>query len=333
MLQRRGSYDPQVTEYILPCFLTMDSSIPLPTQLENLTSAPGFLQVPGSSVLTGALAFHFLSLSPASLRRGQCRCGCQKLLLDVPGPRSTKDTYLGVSQSQRKVWGNEWCLPSTTWKLSFRYTWPNKSSGYSYCWLFPKADHSWPCCWKVFLWLSLLFLLLPTPNFWGTSLVISLFYCPSTFKAYYQAVFLKKTESPKWHFPASYKNNIFSPFFMEWELHRREDLDEFTGNLKNQDSEGESKNTTIWEQLDFASLSSWHCATGVPAFLRMKVQLPVSAVSFRERWPSSLQNDDIAQKMREDGLALISSPLSGVLSSFLSYVGHSSGEQLLLHYK
>lgn len=31
---------------------------------------------------------------------------------------------------------------------------------------------------------------------------------------------------------------------MEWELHRREDLDEFTEDLKNPDYEGKSENTT-----------------------------------------------------------------------------------------
>lgn len=67
MLQRRRLCDPQVTEYILPCFLTMDSSTPFHTPLENVSSAPGFLQVPGSSVLPAALAFHFLPLSPVSL--------------------------------------------------------------------------------------------------------------------------------------------------------------------------------------------------------------------------------------------------------------------------
>lgn len=57
MLQRRGSYVPQVTEYILPCFLTMDSSIPLPTQLENLTSAPGFCRFQGLRFLQVPLLF------------------------------------------------------------------------------------------------------------------------------------------------------------------------------------------------------------------------------------------------------------------------------------
>lgn len=47
------------------------------------------------------------------------------------------------------------------------------------------------------------------------------------------------------YFHANYKNNIFTSFLMEWELHRREDLDEFTKDLKNQDYEGESENTTI----------------------------------------------------------------------------------------
>lgn len=41
---------------------------------------------------------------------------------------------------------------------------------------------------------------------------ISLFYCPSTLKAYYQDIFLEKTESRKEYSHASYENNIFTPF-------------------------------------------------------------------------------------------------------------------------
>lgn len=174
MLQRRGSRDPQVAEYILPCFLTMDSSTPLHTQLKNLTSAPGFLQVPGSSVLPGALAFHFLPLSPVSLGKPMqmwmpetswySKLKIHKRHLFGCDTVSKESLRQGMTSTQH-----------TTWKLSFRRTWPKNSSSYSYCWLFPKADHSWPFWWESFLWLSLSFLLLPTPNSWGTSLVISLF--------------------------------------------------------------------------------------------------------------------------------------------------------------
>lgn len=68
-----------------------------------------------------------------------------------------------VSKESLRQWMTS--TQHTTWKLSFRHTWPNKSSSYSYCWLFPKADHSWPFCWKIFLWRFPLFLTSPNTKF------------------------------------------------------------------------------------------------------------------------------------------------------------------------
>lgn len=163
MLQRKGSHDPQVPEYILLCFLTINSSTPLHTQLENLTSAPGFLQIPGSSVFPGAIVFHFLR--PMQLWKPETSWYFE--------PKIYQRHLFGcvtVSKESLRQWMTS--TQHTTWKLNFRHRWPKTSSSSSFCWLFPKADHSWPFCWEIFLWLSLSFLLLPTPNSWDMSLVI-----------------------------------------------------------------------------------------------------------------------------------------------------------------
>lgn len=48
----------------------------------------------------------------------------------------------------------------------------------------------------------------------------------------------------------------FSLLFMDWKLQRRDNLDEFIRDLKNQDYEGESEKATPRGQLNFASLSA-----------------------------------------------------------------------------
>jgi hypothetical protein len=46
----------------------------------------------------------------------------------------------------------------------------------------------------------------------------------------------KKAEVPRECFYASYKNSTFTLFLVAWKLHRRENLDEFSEDLKNQDN-------------------------------------------------------------------------------------------------
>ena len=54
------------SEDTLPHFLTIDTSTLSHTQLENLISAPRFLQIPGSYILKVTASSNFLLISPQS---------------------------------------------------------------------------------------------------------------------------------------------------------------------------------------------------------------------------------------------------------------------------